>query len=253
MRSVLILMGLGAFLAAAHAKAETGSPRSLFSVASEPPAGFASESELGLALQSGNTRANRVALKQQTSYRWPEETIFAQARYLNANAAGVLSASSWSAALRYERRLVPQLGGFVGQSVESDLFAGYLQRYASDLGVRRTLWSSEETKGAAELGYRYQFENRVSGETAFGHIVRVYVEGLYQFDPKIRAVASVEALPSLRDSSDWRLNADLSVVADLTGRLALKTTYQMSYNHQPAAAGLLTVDTAITGSALLRI
>ncbi len=239
-------------LLAPAAWADTSGPRSLFTFSSEPPEGFASESEAGLALQAGNTKSNRVSLRHQDSYRWPEQTVFGQVRYLNANAAGVTNASSWLAGARYERKLAPKTGAFVGQTVEADRFAGYFQRYSSDLGLRRTLWKSDVTKGAAELGYRYQVDNRITGELTYNNLVRAYLEGIYYFNAKVSLVASVEGLPNVSDSANWMVNGDLGLIAELTSILSLKSTYGVRYDHVPNAPGLVTTDQAFTTALLAR-
>ena len=44
---------------------------------------------------------------------------------------------------------------------------------------------------------------------------------------------SVEAIPNLDTSDDWRLNSESALVAAFSKRLALKLTYLVRYDHLP--------------------
>jgi putative salt-induced outer membrane protein len=233
-------------LAATSAVAESTAPRSLFSVTGEPTLGFSSESELGLSLISGNTDSNRISLRNQTSYRWEEETLQAQGRYLKSEANDVENAQNWALGARYERRLVPRLGLFLGQSLEADRFAGFRQRYATDLGLRHTHWRSPRSSAASELGYRYQVEHRVTEQTVIGHILRAYFEMASRLNANWTGLFSIEALPDVKNGEDWMTNVDLAVQSGITSRLALKTSYSFRYDNRPA--GPERIDRVLTTS-----
>jgi putative salt-induced outer membrane protein YdiY len=235
-------------LASVACHADATLPRSLFSIAGEPHPGYDNLTDLGLALTTGNTDTSSLRLKQQSSYRWERETVALQARYLKTTASGLTGARNWALAGRYERRLAHHLGGFTGQSVEGDRFAGVAQRYATDLGLRRTLWWGDVTRGAVEAGYRYQLENREVGPRRYAQIARVYAEASYKWNPKVGSLLSVEGLPNLRETENWFLNAELATQAELQGYLAMKVAYALRFSNRPATAGLKSVDGTLTAS-----
>ena len=242
----LILGGVS--LSGLSSRAELTSPRSLFSVISEPPPGLSSQTEAGLDLNSGNTQSNRYVLQHQTSHRFEDETVQAQVRYLQHNANGIQTANTWGVGARYERRIIRRLGGFVAQFLEADRFAGIRQRYATDVGLRKTLWRNDSNAVATELGYRYQFENRIAPPRNYSHIIRIFAEGMAKFSPTVLGIVSVEGLPNVKNSEDWMLNTTLAIQAKVSETFSLKTSYLLRYDHLPAAPGISTMDRSLTTS-----
>jgi putative salt-induced outer membrane protein len=175
-----------------------------------------------------------MALKSQATYRWVEDAILATGRYIKSEANDVENAQNWALGLRYERKIGPKLGVFLGQSVEADRFAGFRQRYATDLGLRHTHWQSPRSSAASELGYRYQAEHRVSGETVIGHIVRGYFEMSSRLNANWTGFFSIEALPDVKNGDDWMTNIDLALQSAITDHFALKTSYSYRYDNRPA-------------------
>ncbi|RYZ66930.1 MAG: DUF481 domain-containing protein [Proteobacteria bacterium] len=223
-------------------------PRSLFSVTGEPPEGFASNGELGLSVLTGNTKSGLFRLSDLASYRFTEETVQLQGSYLKSKANGTQNAMQWSLGARYERRLMRRLGGFLGQFVESDRFAGYRQRYASDAGLRRTLWSGDRSQGAGESGIRFQRENRTSNERLDSLLARFYFESSFRIRTDLTALYTLELLPSLRVARDWMLNTDLAIQSAISERFALKTAYGIRYDNLPAGPTIKQLDTTLSTS-----
>ena len=70
------------------------------------------------------------------------------------------TAKSWDAGLRYERKIWEVFGAFADHIIESDIYAGYIQRNNSDLGGKYFLVKAKDLTWSAEAGYRYTFEMR---------------------------------------------------------------------------------------------
>src|SRR5690606_33484946 len=102
-------------------------------------AGFQNETEAGLVLTTGNSKSQSFNFKQSNRYSWTANMLKFDGRYLKASAGGVESARFWALGLRYERTFTERFLGFVGQDVESDVFAGYAQKYNSDIGPKYRL------------------------------------------------------------------------------------------------------------------
>jgi hypothetical protein len=104
--------------------------------AEETRLGLSNESEAGVVITGGNAKAQSFNFLQLNQYRWESDRLRFDGRFLKSSASGVESARSWLLGLRYERSLVDHLSGFAGQNVESDVFAGFLQRYNTDVGAK---------------------------------------------------------------------------------------------------------------------
>lgn len=196
-----------------------------------------SEDEAGVIISTGNSRTQSLSAKEKTTYEWSLNTLDSKASYLESKNEGKLSALRWDAGLRYERSLGDRWRIFLGQSVESDTFAGYRQRHASDLGARRWFVKIEkEWEWFSELGYRYQIENRTDNSHLHSNIVRIYSEVSHQWSATSSSKYWIEYLPNFSHSQDWLLNSELSSSFAITSIFALKLAYLVKYNNHPVNA-----------------
>lgn len=199
---------------------------------------WAHESEIGIATVSGNTETETYNVKQKTSYTFDFNQFTLAARYLRATSAGIESARNWDGSLRYDRELSPWFSVFASNGLESDVFAGYVQRTNYDVGAKYVIIKTEPTNWISELGYRYtdtQFTVTAPGRDDVSHLVRAYTEIIQALGAQASGRLWVEYLPNLSESKEYRLNLEPSIVAQLTGIFSLKTGYLIKYQNQVVA------------------
>ncbi|MGE3260328.1 MAG: YdiY family protein [Bacteriovoracia bacterium] len=195
------------------------------------------EGEAGVIISTGNSRAQSLSAKQASDYEWSANSAHVKGSFLQAKNQGQLSARRWDFGIRYERELSRMWRVFLGQSLESDRFAGYQQRYASDLGAKHWLYRVEkEWEWFAELGYRYQMENRTNGSRARDSLVRTYTEASRSWSETASSKLWLEYLPNLSRTRDWLLNGEFSSSFALNAVFAVKLAYLVRYDNEPVNA-----------------
>ena len=191
------------------------------------------ESEAGIVITSGNSKSQSFNLKQASSGEWEQNTVKLTAGYLKTTSGNVASALQWNLGLRYERAFSDVVSGFVAQSVESDLFAGKLQRYNTDVGAKYAISKSEEFTWFAELGYRYAQENLTTGANTTQNYARAYTEATRHFNKTVALKYWIEFLPNFTVSQDWQLNTELSLSAALSTVFSVKSAYLLKVDQLP--------------------
>lgn len=209
--------------------------------------GFSNESELGVVIAAGNAKSQSYSIRQLNQQRWTSDALRFDGRFLKASADGVESARSWALGLRYERSISDQVSGYAGQNVESDRFAGYRQRYNTDLGGKYTFLQNDEMTVLSEAGYRRTIENREASQVN-QNILRVYAEANRNWTKTFSSRLGVEYLPNLTISSDYQLNADLSISAAINEIFALKMGYLLKYRKIPAPPATESADSQFTSA-----
>ncbi|MBC7692709.1 MAG: DUF481 domain-containing protein [Methylotenera sp.] len=194
---------------------------------------FHNESEAGVVIASGNTRSQSYNFKQINTQTLNKDLIKFEGRLLKTSNRSIETARFWTLGLRYERELTPVFSLFAAETLESDRFAGYLQRYNSDLGGKYFFYKEELFTWSAEAGYRYSIENRAAGQSKF-HYLRAYTEALKGWSKSVSTKAWLEYLPNLTAGQDYKVNGEASVSAALTEIFSIKTAYLVKYEHQPA-------------------
>lgn len=195
--------------------------------AAEP--GWKHESSAGVLVTTGNAPTQTFDVQQKTDFAWDLNALFLTSSFLRASARSVESAYRWTLGSRYERSLAKKWGIFVGEKIEGDKFAGFLQRYSTDVGGRYSLIDTEATQWKAEAGYRYQYENRFTGATFTSSLVRLYSEAEKKWNESLSTKLWAEYLQSFSLWNDQYLNAELSLNTKLSRVFSLKTGYLMRY------------------------
>ena len=214
-------------------------------------AAVTNESEAGIASANGNTKTQSLNFKQANTYVWRDNTLGFKGRYLNAKADGVETARYLEGNLRYERRLANHFNMYVGELYQQDRFAGYQNRYSSDIGGKYFYIQSETTKFFSELGYRYMKEEhyKINGNRPSdisNSMGRFYTEWETKWNESFTTKWWGEYIPNFTDPKDWLANSELSVSAMLTQVFSLKTGILMRYDHSPATGIAYKTDTLFT-------
>ncbi len=193
---------------------------------------WSSESELGIATVSGNSKSETFTGKDTTSYIIDHKNkVTWTGRYLRATSSGVESSRNWDTALRLERSFPPSpLSAFVSYGLESDFYAGYVQRNNADVGLKYDLTRTTPTVWIVEAGYRNtQTMSRNVQGTQSTDLLRLYSEINQALGKSASMKFWVEYLPKLDDFKSYRINAEPSLVSQLSGIFSLKTGYLVKY------------------------
>ncbi len=209
---------------------------------------FENESEAGLVLTSGNSDTQTYNFAQSDKFTFGDNLMSLKGKYLQQKSNGILSAKPWSVNFRYERSLTHKISLFFGQTLESDIFARYKQRYHSDLGGKYFFSNSEEMPWFVEVGYRFTRENRTSGDQLSMHYVRAYSEIMRKWNAAVSSKLWVEYLPNITTGSDYQINTEASTLAQVNSIISLKVAYLMRYDNLPAIGAKTKSDNTFTTS-----
>lgn len=190
------------------------------------------ESELGILVAKGNSDTQNYSAKETVGYAWEEvNSLKFNGRYLQTKTNGIENGFNWLAGLRYDRALNDRLGLFLGEILESDKYAGYNQKYNSDLGVKYAILKEPKFLWNGELGYRYTIENQLTGNQNKLHYARAYTEAIKEWTEGVSTKLWYEYLPNFTIGSDYQMNTELSVSAALNKTFSVKSGYLIRYDH----------------------
>ena len=211
-----------------------------------PP--WTNESEVGIATVSGNAQSETYSGKQTTLYQFDLNKLKLALRYLKTSSRGTDTARSWDGILRYDRVLREDLSVFASYGLESDVFAGYVQRNNADVGVHYDIVKTKPTQWFAEAGYRNTFtlSRGSSSSDPVAHIIRVYTEVGQELSETSSGRLWVEYLPNVKAGNDARLNSEVSLVTQINSVFALKVGYLVKYQSAPVAPATEYLDSFFT-------
>ncbi|MGE5086326.1 MAG: YdiY family protein [Bacillota bacterium] len=209
-------------------------------LAAEP---FKAEAEAGAILVSGNSDSESYAAKTNMSYAQDKNIYSAFGQYIRATANGTESARNWNIGVRYDHSLTDYLGVFAGQKEESDVYAGYVQRDSTDIGLKYFLTKTETFTWTVEAGYRYSKTQQVNAPTTYDQLMRLYTEFNKNLDKTLSFKYWAEYLPNMTEPDAYQLNTEASLNVMLNSIFSLKLGYLLQYQNQPADSGKHTTTT----------
>lgn len=196
--------------------------------------GLKNESEFSSALVSGNSNTETYGIKQLSTYAWELNTVKGTGRYVQGRTSGVESVKAWDAGVRYERGLSDYWSAFVAHTIESDIYAGYVQRNSTDIGGKYFFTKNDTTNFFAEAGYRYQHNEYTvqrAGVRNYQNGARLYSEISHAFNASVSGKLWAEYIPNFTDSDAYFINGEPSVTAILSSVFSLKTSYLIKYQN----------------------
>ncbi|MBU6375251.1 MAG: DUF481 domain-containing protein [Bdellovibrionales bacterium] len=204
------------------------------------------ETEVGMVITGGNSKSSTLHVKQANVLESGSRKLKFGGNYLNTTTRGILDARSWLLALRYEQAFRPSLGFYLGQGVESNIFAGYVQRWNSDAGAQAVFIKEPKANWLGEVGYRYTIENGILGNQEKSGFLRFFTEVSREFKANVSGKIAAEFLPRLSQFSDYRLNLEPSIQAMLNEWLSLKVGYEIRYINEPLPGAQYKTDTVFS-------
>lgn len=203
---------------------------------------FQNESDAGIILNAGNSESQSLSFKQANVLRWNSNLFRLNGKYSKNSSKGIDTARYWLLSLRYERQLSDKLSAFLVQGIESDIFAGIMQRYNTDVGLKYTLLEGDTWDWILESGFRHTIENREAGQKV-QEFFRFFSEFRHQWTSTLSTSLWLEYLPNLTILEDYFLNTEVSSKVAINAFLGAKVSYLVRYRKIPALPATQNVDT----------
>jgi len=148
------------------------------------------------------------------------------------------SAENYFARARYDRNLGEnRFFGFGGGGWERNTFAGFNDRFSFVLGIGDAWVNDDRTLFKTDIGATYTIQKDVEPtpgrDEGFGGI-RANVELTRDLTTTTEFATLLAADENLADTEDLRLDWLASISVSITEGLALKTSYRMLFDNQPA-------------------
>jgi len=140
--------------------------------------------------------------------------------------------------------------GFVGY--ERNRFAGIDHRTDEGVGLALKALASDHNELDLEAGVGLVQEHLLPDPKVDLTVTDNFVAGRaaarykYLFSKTTYFLQTLEFLPNLKTTSDYRLNSESSLVAPISRHFGLKASYLIKYNHTPPSAALAKSDRLLT-------
>lgn len=210
------------------------------------------KADLGYTLTSGNARAQTLSALYDFKHAFTtgELTFFATALrsetvdrvFTGVDASNQpifvetenVAAEAYAVGAKYRRDLGDRLFAYGLGGWARILQAGLDDRWRGGGGLGIKLIAPQPHKLDFELGAEYTDERYIDGGTASFASLRAFVDYDYALSEHSLFSSDFEFLENLDDTEDYRFNWVTSLTASMMTHLALKVSYIVLFDHQPA-------------------
>lgn len=210
--------------------------------------------DIGFVNTAGNTHLTTINVGDKFTVQAGKLLLTQTLAVVYGKSEGVQNANSQLTRIRADYPLVSWLSVYGLAGYERNRFAGIDHRFDEGAGLAAALLHSEKNELDLEAGVglvqqRLQpdpdvdvtvKDNFKSGRAAgrFKHL----------FTKTAWFQQTLEFLPNLEKSTDYRVNSETAIVAALSTHLGLKASYLLKYNHLPPSPDLARTDRYLTTS-----
>ncbi len=225
---------------------------------------WANQTELSFVSTSGNATSNTLGLKSAlTGSGGPDEVkieiggVRASSGITTRTATGTpgsftvqkttestVTAASYYARARYDRQLDGAFA-FLGAGWERNTFAGVQNRYSGVLGFGKTFVDGDSGHFKADVGGTYTVQKdveKVAGADESFLGARLSVDAMRSLTQTTDFTSTLVADENLEQTGDYRADWTNSVAVSISEGLALKTSFELLYDHQPAFVSVPLID-----------
>ncbi len=189
--------------------------------------------DLGLVAASGNTDILTFSLGEKLEYQRGKWTVTQGFKMVNSQSEGVETANEYGAYVQPAYVLSSRWKAYVLGSWDRNPFLGISQRWQEGVGASYGAVQGPKHTLTIDLGFSYFQQDFTTGTSSTFPTARGQATYKYALTEKAYLEDIFVYLPNLEDGNDYRINNQLSLVAPVVGRLALKASYLLQYQNAP--------------------
>lgn len=221
--------------------------------APKPPPTWDLKLGLSYLATAGNAETSSAGVDANYRRTWGVWSLDANAAAVRATRNDIETAESASSQLRGRRKIADGLEATAGLRGETNRFAGVDLRTIADTSLA---WSAVDAPGwrvRTLWGVSWTREEPRGDRPA-----RTSVGGLLQLQNTLKISegselnSQVTAYPDMKESEDYRINANIALQAALNRHLALRLGYDLKYDNEPIR-GFERTDSTSTASLVLQL
>jgi len=190
--------------------------------------------DLSFVNATGNTSVTTVSANEKFIRRLTRWEFTQDLGTVYGRTDGEETANLWRASLRGDYSLSRRWALYARTAFDRDRFAGITSRFAEGIGAVARLIATDINQLNLEGGFELTQQDNIDGTSDDFASLRGAANWKHWFTKTAYFFQGVEVLPNLDDSDDLRVNSETTLVAPLSTHVAMKLSYIVRFDNQPA-------------------
>lgn len=189
--------------------------------------------DLGFVQTSGNTQVTTMNVGERLTQERGRLTLQQGVAFVYGTQRDSVITNNVRAGLRGDYRIDNVFAFFAGAAFDRNTFAGIERRFEEQLGIQaRVLRAARDTINLEGGGSVTQQVGTDGIQESFP-AARGAMSWRHSFTPAAYFLQTAEWIPNLKETEDWRVNTESSLVAPLSAKVGVKLSYVLRYDNLP--------------------
>lgn len=189
--------------------------------------------DLGYVAVTGNTRLTTLSIGEKLTQSRGRLTLEQGVSFVYSQQADSVTTNFLRLHGRGDYKIDKVFAGYLGLAYDRNRFAGIERRYEEALGITARLVDTPKDTVHIEGGGQVTQQLGTDGIEQNFPSARGAVSWRHTFSKAAYFAQGVEYLPNLKETEDWRVNAESIVVAPISAKINLKVAYVIRYDNLP--------------------
>lgn len=189
--------------------------------------------DFGFVQTSGNTQVTTMNVGEKFTQQRGRFTLQQAFALVYGQQRDTVNTNNLRANVRGDYKIDNIFSLFVGAGFDRNTFAGIERRFEEQLGVAARLLAAVSDTIRVEGGGSVTQQIGTDGRQQNFPSARGAASWRHVFTPAAYFQQNVEFLPNMKETEDWRVNTESSIIAPLSAKIGLKLSYVVRFDNLP--------------------
>jgi len=189
--------------------------------------------DFGYVTTSGNTQVTTLSVGEKLTQTRNRLTLEQTFNLVYGEQQGTVNTNFLKAAVRGDYRIDRLFAVFLGAAFDRNAFAGIERRFEEQIGLQLRALAAPRDTLLLEAGGSMTQQTAVDGSQENFPAARAAGVWRHRFSPQSYFQQNLEVIPNLKDTDDWRINTESSLIAPISRRIGIKLSYVIRYDNVP--------------------
>jgi putative salt-induced outer membrane protein len=189
--------------------------------------------DFGYVQAAGNSQVTTTSIGQKLTQSRGRLGLQQTFNFVYGEQQGTVNTNFLAAGIRADYKLGGLFSAFASVAFDRNSFAGIERRFEENLGIAwRAIGGPKDTL-RIEAGGSVTQQRSTDGVVNDFPAARAAFAYRRLFSESSYFLQTVEAIPNFKDTDDFRVNTESSVVAPISSRIGVKLSYVVRFDHLP--------------------
>ena len=189
--------------------------------------------DFGYVQTSGNSQVTTMNVGEKLSQERGRLTLLQGFALIYGKQRDTVNTNTLRAGFRGDYKIDKLFALFLGVGFDRNTFAGIERRFEEQLGLQARVLAARQDTLRIEAGGSVTQQLGTDGVVQDFPAARAAAAWRHVFTAAAYFQQNIEFIPNIKETTDWRVNTESSVIAPVSSHIGIKISYVIRFDHLP--------------------